>query len=80
MPGQYYFDEVAISEWLDMSKTDEGLKQWLDKYVFGVSDFKEYLELNGGEDKMKYLYELEHYRADLKAPWLDKKLGKKGGK
>ncbi len=80
MPGQYYFDEVAISEWLDMSKTDEGLQQWLDKYVFGVSNFEEYLELNGGEEKMKYLYELEHYRADLKAPWLDKKLGKKGGK
>ena len=80
MPGQYYFDEVAISEWLEMSKTDEGLKEWLDKYVFGVSNFEEYLELNGGEEKMKYLYELEHYRAELKAPWLDKKLGKKGGK
>ena len=27
---------------------------------------------------MKYLYDVEHYNAELRAPWLDKKIGKKG--
>ena len=80
MPGQYYFDEVAIGDWLEESKTAEGLQQWLDKFVYGVENFEEYIELNGGEKNMHYLHELEHYRAELKAPWLDKKLAKKGGK
>ncbi|MHA1746304.1 MAG: CoA transferase subunit A [Promethearchaeota archaeon] len=80
MPGQYYFDEEVISEWLDMSKTDEGLKQWLDKYVYNVKDFTEYLEICGGEEKMEYLYKLEHYQAPLKAPWLDRKLNAGGKK
>ncbi len=80
MPGQYYFDEVAIGDWLEVSKTEEGVKEWMDKFVFGVKNFAEYIELNGGEKNMHYLHELEHYRAELNAPWLDKKLGKKGGK
>ncbi len=80
MPGQYYFDEEVISEWLDMSKTDEGLKQWLDKYIYNVKDFDEYLEICGGKEKMEYLYKLEHYQAPLKAPWLDRKLNAGGKK
>ncbi|MHA1522559.1 MAG: CoA transferase subunit A [Promethearchaeota archaeon] len=76
MPGQYYFDEEVISEWLDMSKTEEGTQQWLDKYVYGVKDFAEYLEICGGKEKM----ELEHYQAPLKAPWLDRKLNAGGKK
>jgi len=79
LPGHYYSDEEAISEWLDLSKTPEGLNQWLEKYVFGVQDFAEYIEKIGGETKMRYLRDLEHYRADLHAPWLDRKLGKAGG-
>ncbi|MHA1610845.1 MAG: CoA transferase subunit A [Promethearchaeota archaeon] len=80
MPGQYYFDEEVISEWLDMSKTEEGAQQWLDKYVYGVKDFAEYLEICGGKEKMGYLNKLEHYQAPLKAPWLDRKLNAGGKK
>jgi acyl CoA:acetate/3-ketoacid CoA transferase alpha subunit len=80
MPGQYYFDEEVMSEWLDLSKTEEGLQQWLDKYVYGVKDFGDYLEKCGGQTKMDYLHELEHYNAPLRAPWLDKKLNAGGKK
>lgn len=80
MPGQYYFDEEIIGEWLEMSKTEEGLHQWLDKYVYGVHSFEEYLKLCGGEEKMDYLQKLEHYQAPLKAPWLEKKLNAGGKK
>ncbi|HME53766.1 MAG TPA: CoA-transferase [Candidatus Lokiarchaeia archaeon] len=73
MPDMYYFDEEIIGEWLDMSKTEEGTQEWLDKYVHGTANFQDYIELVGGEAKMKYLYDVEHYEADMKAPWLEKK-------
>jgi 3-oxoacid CoA-transferase subunit A/glutaconate CoA-transferase subunit A len=73
MPDKYYFDEEIIGEWLDMTKTEEGTKAWIDKYVHGTSNFQEYIALIGGEAKMKYLNDVEHYKADLKAPWLEKK-------
>jgi 3-oxoacid CoA-transferase subunit A/glutaconate CoA-transferase subunit A len=73
MPELYYFDEEIIGEWLDASKTDEGTAEWIDKYIRGTSNFQEYIELVGGETKMEYLRAVEHYEAELKAPWLDKK-------
>jgi acyl CoA:acetate/3-ketoacid CoA transferase alpha subunit len=73
MPDLYYFDEEVIGDWLDKSKTEEGTQEWMDTYVHGVANFQEYLELVGGEAKMKYLYDVEHYEAELKAPWLEKK-------
>ena len=59
MPYRYYFDEEHIKMWLELSKTDEGVKQYLDKYVYGVSDFSEYLNLVGGQEKMKKLSDIE---------------------
>jgi len=59
MPYRYYFDKEHIKIWLDMSKTDDGVKEYLDKYVYGVSDFYEYLKLVGGEEKMKKLSDIE---------------------
>ncbi len=76
MPNLYYFDEEIIGEWLAETKTDEGTKAWMDKYVHGTKNFEEYLQLVGGEKKMKYLYDVEHYEADMKAPWLEKKTKK----
>ena len=51
LPGYYYSDEEVISEWLDLSKTEEGLEKWFDKYVYSVKNFEEYLEKIGGEVK-----------------------------
>ena len=55
MPYMYYFDEDHISEWLTLSKTSEGASEYMEKYVFGVKDFNEYLEKIGGMSKLNYL-------------------------
>ncbi len=68
--GLYYFDEEHIGEWLKVSRTEEGTKSYYEKYVFGVRDFEEYLELNGGIKKISYLKRLEEMRVPLKAPWM----------
>ncbi len=60
MPYRYYFDEEHIGMWLKMSKTDEGVKEYFDKYIYGVKDFSEYLELIGGDKKMKKLMNIEN--------------------
>ncbi len=70
MPYLYFFDENHIGEWLKLSRSKEGTKEYFAKYVFGVKDFKEYLELRGGKENMKYLGEIERYEKLMKAPWL----------
>lgn len=77
MPYLYYFDEEHIGEWLEMSITQEGVNEYFDKYVFSVEKFEDYLELIGGQKKLKYLEDVEHLRAELKAPWLEKKRKRK---
>lgn len=73
MPLLYFFDEEHIAEWLSMSKTPEGTTEYLDKFVFGVKDFTEYLELVGGLRKLEYLKQVEQLRAPMVAPWAKKK-------
>jgi len=65
MPYHYYFDEAHIREWLTLSKTEEGAKEYLDKYVFGVRDFEAYLERVGGVRKLNHLKRVEQLRAPL---------------
>ena len=50
--GVYDFDKEHIKIYAQASKTPEGLKEYLDKYVYGVKDHWGYLEQVGG---MKYL-------------------------
>jgi glutaconate CoA-transferase, subunit A len=59
MPYLYYFDEAHIHEWLDLSKTEEGTCQYLEKYVYSVDDFSAYLEKIGGVQKLKHLQYIE---------------------
>ena len=73
MPYQYFFDEEHISEWLNKSKTDEGTKEYLQKYVYNVKDFNEYLELIGGKNKLEKLKRIEKYEENMTAPWLKTK-------
>jgi acyl CoA:acetate/3-ketoacid CoA transferase alpha subunit len=69
MPCMYYYDEDHIAEWLRLSKTEEGVDEYLQKYVFGVGDFEDYLELCGGVKRMKYLERREFLREPMTAPW-----------
>jgi acyl CoA:acetate/3-ketoacid CoA transferase alpha subunit/acyl CoA:acetate/3-ketoacid CoA transferase beta subunit len=77
MPYQYFFDEHHIGEWLELSKSDEGTQDYLDKYVYNVSDFKEYLSLIGGINKLQELQKIERFESPMTAPWLRERPGKK---
>jgi 3-oxoacid CoA-transferase subunit A/glutaconate CoA-transferase subunit A len=69
MPGMYYYDEDHISEWLTLTKTPEGTDEYLQKYVFGVDNFEDYLELCGGIKRLNYLKRREFLREPMTAPW-----------
>ncbi len=68
MPYLYYFDEDHIGEWLEKSKTDNGVLDYLEEYVFNVESFNEYLKLIGGEMKMNYLQKVENYHESVEIP------------
>jgi acyl CoA:acetate/3-ketoacid CoA transferase alpha subunit len=69
MPGMYYYDEEHIARWLELSKTDEGTAEYLNKFVLSVADFEEYLQLCGGIRKLNYLKKREFLREPMTAPW-----------
>jgi glutaconate CoA-transferase subunit A len=55
MPGEYFSDEDHLQEWLRVEKDESQLRAFLQKYIYGVADFTEYLRLCGGTEKMKSL-------------------------
>ena len=73
MPYQYFFDEDHIGEWLSLSATDEGVQQYLEKYVYDVKDFSEYLTKIGGIQRMQKLGRIERFEEPMTAPWLKTK-------
>ncbi len=75
MPYLYFFDEDHIGEWLNVSKTDEGVDAYLEKYVHGVEDFSEYLKRVGGKKKLNQLQRIERFEEPMTAPWLKKNDG-----
>jgi glutaconate CoA-transferase, subunit A len=60
MPYLYFSDEEHLAEWMKVEKDPEAFAKFLDKYIYGVSSFEEYLELCGGLAKMKELARIEH--------------------
>jgi 3-oxoacid CoA-transferase subunit A/glutaconate CoA-transferase subunit A len=62
MPYQYYFDEDHIREWLTLSRSEVGVMDYFDRYVFGVQDSAEYLERVGGVGKLVQLKQIELLR------------------
>ncbi len=65
MPYRYFFDEAHIHEWLTLSKTEDGTREYLEKYVFGVADFDEYLERIGGLRTLTRLKQIEQLRSPM---------------
>jgi 3-oxoacid CoA-transferase subunit A/glutaconate CoA-transferase subunit A len=70
MPYQYFFDEDHIGEWLSMSASEEGVQRYLERYVYGVTDFSEYLQRIGGTKTMQKLARIERFEEPMTAPWL----------
>jgi len=55
MPYEYFSDEAHIKEWLTAEKDPEEFKKFYNKQIYGTKNFNEYLELNGGIEKIKKL-------------------------
>jgi acyl CoA:acetate/3-ketoacid CoA transferase alpha subunit len=62
-PGEmaylYERDEAVYREWIEASKTAEGAQAYLDKYVYGVENHQEYLDLIGKERLAQLVAERE---------------------
>ena len=55
MPVTYYFDEQHIAHWMDISKTAEGTRKYIEEYVHSVPDYEAYLKKIGGMRRMEEL-------------------------
>jgi 3-oxoacid CoA-transferase subunit A/glutaconate CoA-transferase subunit A len=57
-PGEmcyaYERDEPQIKEWVEASKTEDGADDYLAKYIHGVKDHQEYLDMIG-KDRLEQL-------------------------
>lgn len=59
MPYEYFSDEEHLRDWLSAEKDPEEFARFLDKYIYQVADFNEYLQLCGGLDRLRELRDLE---------------------
>ncbi len=59
MPYEYFSDEDHIRQWLTAEEDPAEYKKFIDKYIFGVADFNEYLHLCGGLARMQHLRQVE---------------------
>lgn len=59
MAYMYGRDEESLKEWIEASKTAETSQVYLDKYVYGVKNHTEYLELVGKEKLERCVSERE---------------------
>jgi glutaconate CoA-transferase, subunit A len=59
MAYEYFADEEHLQQWLKVEKDPDEFAKFLDKYIFSISTFEEYLELCGGFTKIKELRNLE---------------------
>lgn len=59
MPYEYFSDEEHLKQWLEAEKDPEGFAQFLERYIYGVADFDEYLQLCGGLKRMRELRDQE---------------------
>jgi glutaconate CoA-transferase subunit A len=59
MPYEYFSDEEHLCRWLQVEKDPAAFREFLDRYVLGVRDFAEYLQLCGGLQRLQQLRQQE---------------------
>lgn len=59
MPYEYFSDEDHLRDWLRIEKDPDEFKKFIDRQIYGTKNFYEYLDLNGGIEKMKNLRAME---------------------
>jgi glutaconate CoA-transferase subunit A len=55
MPYEYFSDEAHLRQWMDVEKDLAKYQAFLDKYIYGVQDFADYLQLCGGLPRLQEL-------------------------
>ncbi len=55
MPGLYYFDLDHLDEWMNTEKDPVAFEKFLNKYIYDVKDWSEYLERCGGKKRLHEL-------------------------
>jgi glutaconate CoA-transferase subunit A len=55
MPYEYFSDEEHLRKWLDAERDVGVYREWLARYVIGVSEFAEYVDRCGGIKRMQEL-------------------------
>jgi glutaconate CoA-transferase subunit A len=55
MPYEYFSDERHLREWLEVEADVGRYREWLERYVWGMRDFEEYLQRCGGLARMQEL-------------------------
>ncbi len=60
MPGEYFSDEEHLAEWLRVEKDEEEFADFLNRNIYSIKHFSDYLNKNGGLEKLCKLRSLEH--------------------
>lgn len=55
MPYEYFSDEEHLRTWLEVERDPDAFQQFLDRTLFGIKDFAEYLQLCGGLPRLQEL-------------------------
>ena len=55
MPYEYFSDEEHLRHWLAAEAGTDSYREFLDRFLFGVQDFSEYLEICGGAQRLEEL-------------------------
>ena len=59
MPYEYFSDEQHLNRWLQVEKDPQAFQEFLRRYIYGVEDFDQYLELCGGLKRLRELRDQE---------------------
>ncbi len=59
MPYEYFSDEDHLRHWLRVEREPAAFREFLDRYIYGVRDFADYLQLCGGLSRLQQLRQQE---------------------
>lgn len=59
MPYEYFSDEEHLQTWLNVEKNPDEFAAFLEKYIYGLDSFEQYLQLCGGLGRIDELRDLE---------------------
>ena len=60
MPYEYFLDVEHLNDWLKAEENPETYKEFIEKNIYNCKNFNEYLNLNGGLEKLRKLRNMEY--------------------